>query len=126
MSSPDLLELFCCILGDKSQNVFPIEIASDKNIGTLKKFIKNEKQPIFDHIPADNLALYKITVTEATLDDALKKIKINLENLENLENLWPIFKLSRAFPLPLADGEFYVVIVQPPGGEFKCSLRCWY
>ena len=103
MSSPDLLELFCCILGDKSQNVFPIEIASDKNVGTLKKFIKNEKQPIFDHIPADNLALYKITITEAMLDDALKSI--NLENLENLEKLQPIFKLSWAFLLPLANGE---------------------
>jgi Crinkler effector protein N-terminal domain len=121
MVSPDLLELFCCILGDTSQNVFPVEIASDKNVGTLKKFIKNEKQAMFGHIDTNALALYKITVTEAMLDDALKSI-----NLKNLEKLQPIFKLSRAFPLPLADGEFYVVIVWHPGGECKCSLRCWY
>ena len=58
---------------------------------------------MFGHTDADALALYKITVTDAALDDALEKI--NLENLESLETLRPTFKLSRAFPLPLANDE---------------------
>jgi Crinkler effector protein N-terminal domain len=123
MSNPDLLNLYCWVLGDGPENVFAVEISSDKDVCTLKKFIKNVQQPIFDHIAASALVLYKITVTDAALDDELERI--NLENIGNLEKLRPTLKLSWAFPLPLADDELYVVIVRPPG-ECKCSLRCWY
>jgi Crinkler effector protein N-terminal domain len=125
MSNPDLLKLYCWVLGDGPQNVFPVKIASDKYIGTLKEYIKDWKQAMFGHIDANALALYKITVAEAVLGNELEKI--NLENPENLEKLQPTLKLSGAFSHPPADNHLHVVvIVWSPDGECKCSLCCWY
>jgi hypothetical protein len=39
--------------------LFPVEIDREKSVGALKKAIKEEKRPIFDHIPADHLDLWK-------------------------------------------------------------------
>ena len=128
MSHPDLLNLWCWVLGGGPQNVFPVKIPSDEDVATLKKYIKNKKQHMFDHIPAHYLVLHKITITDAALDDKLEKI--NLENLENLDKLWPTLKLSQAFSHPLAEDELYVVIVRPPGSEcnnvfvLHCNPSC--
>jgi Crinkler effector protein N-terminal domain len=98
MSNPNLLKKFCWVLGDGPQNVFPVKIASDEDVGTLKKFIKNEKQPTFDHIPTDTLVLYKTTVAYTVFYNELERI-----NLENLDMLLPILELSQAFSYPLAN-----------------------
>jgi hypothetical protein len=41
--SNELLELFCHILGDSSDRIFPIKIASTESVGELKKEIKAQK-----------------------------------------------------------------------------------
>ena len=59
---PDsLLNLNCWVHGDELQNVFPVKIARDETVGALKKAIKEEKKPLFDHIPADSLELWKVS-----------------------------------------------------------------
>jgi hypothetical protein len=47
------------VLGDDPSHVFTIEIGGTKNVSTLKKAIKNEKKPAFDHVRADALVLWK-------------------------------------------------------------------
>jgi hypothetical protein len=42
--------------------VFPVKIAKEESVGTLKKEIKKEKKPDFDHIPADKLILWKVSL----------------------------------------------------------------
>jgi hypothetical protein len=54
------LELNCLVLGDVSSRVFTVKIANTENVSALKKLIKVEKKPAFDHVPADTLDLWKV------------------------------------------------------------------
>jgi hypothetical protein len=47
------LNLNCLVLGHDASHIFPIEIAESKTVDTLRKAIKDEKRPAFDHVPAD-------------------------------------------------------------------------
>jgi hypothetical protein len=38
----NILEINCWVLGDDLNGVFPVEVASSKTVGTLKKAIKEE------------------------------------------------------------------------------------
>ena len=42
--------------------MFPVDIAKEKSVGTLKDTIKDKKKPDFDHIPADKLTLWKVSL----------------------------------------------------------------
>ena len=59
----DMLQLWCWVEGDDHKHTFPIEITGSKTIGELKKAIKKEKEPAFDHLPADILTLWKVSAS---------------------------------------------------------------
>jgi len=59
---PTILELNCLVSGDNRGRIFTIEIADTKNVGALKDSIKVKKKPAFDHVPADTLALWKVSL----------------------------------------------------------------
>jgi hypothetical protein len=56
------LELNCLVQGDDSRRVFQLEIASTKTVSALKDPIKDKKKPAFDHVPADTLVLWKVSI----------------------------------------------------------------
>ena len=62
--------LSCFVLGDDEERVFPVEIAKDKNVGILKKLIKEEKAPHLNHIAASDLDLWKVCLP---IDDPASK-----------------------------------------------------
>ena len=51
--------LACWIVGLDDANAFPVDILLSKTVGHLKKAIKKEKEPIFNHIAADQLEIWK-------------------------------------------------------------------
>ena len=55
-----ILELNCWILGEDVNRVFPVKIQTTESVGALRKAIKEEKKPEFDHVPADSLKLWKV------------------------------------------------------------------
>jgi hypothetical protein len=55
------LQLNCWVFGDDVSRVFPVKITNTESVGTLKKAIKEEKKPAFDHVTADSLALWKVS-----------------------------------------------------------------
>ena len=55
------LDLNCIVLSDDPSHVFPVKIARTESISTLKKMIKEEKKPAFDHVPTDTLSLWKVS-----------------------------------------------------------------
>jgi hypothetical protein len=57
---PRILELNCWVLGDDPDHVFTVKITGTENVSALKEEIKNKKRPVFDHIPADSLKLWKV------------------------------------------------------------------
>jgi hypothetical protein len=61
VAPPQLITINCWVLSDDLDCVFPVKIAPDESVGALKKAIKEEKKPAFDHIPADRLGLWKVS-----------------------------------------------------------------
>ena len=59
MAPPQLITINCWVLSDRPESVFPVKIAPEESVGALKKAIKEEKRPAFDHIPTDRLDLWK-------------------------------------------------------------------
>jgi hypothetical protein len=61
VAPPQLITINCWVLSDDLDCVFPVDIDREKSVGALKKAIKEEKKPAFDHIPADRLGLWKVS-----------------------------------------------------------------
>jgi len=51
----------CWIVGLDDANAFPVDILLSKTVGHLKKAIKKEKEPILNHIAADQLEIWKVS-----------------------------------------------------------------
>jgi len=49
----NILELNCWVLGDDTQGVFPVKIASSETVGTLKEAIKDKITHSFDDLDAN-------------------------------------------------------------------------
>ena len=56
------LNLNCLVLGDDASRTFPIKIAKSDTVGDLRKLIKDENTPAFDHVPANTLVLWKVSI----------------------------------------------------------------
>ena len=87
MSTTDFL-LFCFVLGDDEESVFPVEIAKDKNVGILKDEIKKKNPRALNAVDAKDLDLWKVCLP---LDDPASKqpqtgppLRVN----KRLSSLW--------------------------------------
>ena len=121
-----LLLLNCCVLGNDLK-VFTVEIEETKNVSILKKLIK-EKSPIFNHIPADLLVLWKSSIPfNEDLKEDVEKL-----NLVDDKLLLPVQILSNVFPYVLGKETARIVVdrlhsdEQRDGAgnlpEIKCTL----
>jgi Crinkler effector protein N-terminal domain len=114
------LGLWCFVLGDKppSMRVFQVQVPLEANIAGLKEVIKEKKRPEFDHIAANMLDLYRVTVPMDNLDEFND---IGPDSLK--DGLLPRQKLSQVFAGLPTDDYLYIVAVPPPGGcEFSFCL----
>jgi hypothetical protein len=57
-----MLNLLCYVRGDDYKNAFRVTIGMEEWVADLKEAIKEKKRPYFDHIPADSLVLWKVSV----------------------------------------------------------------
>ena len=57
------LKLFIYVIGIGGSS-FSVTIQSSKTVDDLKKAIKEEKKPRLDHIAADELTLYKVSIPD--------------------------------------------------------------
>jgi hypothetical protein len=80
--------LNCFVLGDDEERVFPVEIAKDKNVGILKKLIKEEKARLLNDVDASDLDLWTVCLP---IDDPTSKkpqtgppLRVN----KRLSSLW--------------------------------------
>src|SRR6266550_5347518 len=107
-----LLQLNCWVLGEDPNRIFPVMIERTASVGALKDAIKDEKRPAFDHIPADALVLWKVSVLarREDLEEDVKKL-----NLDNKHSLWPVVKLSLLFSDQPVDDHLHIVVKAPTG-----------
>ena len=113
--APSLLLLNCWVLGDDSTRIFPVKIDRDENIGTLKDAIKEKKKPAFDHITADSLDVWNVSIPI----DGDTNLQAQVKNLKVLDtrSLLPVQKLSDIFRNVVE--KYLHVIVRTSTGE--CS-----
>jgi hypothetical protein len=105
------LNLNCLVLGHDASHIFPIEIAERKTVGALRKAIKDEKRPAFDHVPADTLLLWKVSIlVNRNPTENLSKLDFVDEN-----SLLPVKKLSKIFSEKPEDEHLHIVVRVPPG-----------
>lgn len=111
------IKLRCWALGSAIDRVFPVAIASDETVGDLKGKIKEKKEHEFRDFDADALALYKISAKEKDVDTALAAISV--DHFKEVDKLGGSHSLWQVFPKLPTKGHVYVVVVEPPNGEWR-------
>ncbi|KAF9336882.1 hypothetical protein BG006_006990 [Podila minutissima] len=102
------LTLFCLVDGEATSRAFSVDIDRTKSVGHLKKLVKSEK-PRFDDIVADELSLWRISVSD---DNQGSAVMIDaLDDKTELNN--PRTRLSELFP-ESPDDNTYIIVQRPP------------
>jgi hypothetical protein len=82
-----------------------------KTVIDLRKGIKNEKRPEFDHVAADTLVLWKVSIPVVqSLNETLDEL-----DLVDAGSLSPVKKLSTVFADAPEEGHLHVVVKRPIG-----------
>ncbi|KIM79435.1 hypothetical protein PILCRDRAFT_74257 [Piloderma croceum F 1598] len=115
------LDLNCLVLGHDPSHIFPIEIGESKTVGALKKSIKDEKRPAFDHVPADTLLPWKVSIpVNRNLNENLSKLNFVDEDL-----LLPVKRLSGVFSDQPEDEHLHIIVrVLPAESQPQLNLNC--
>jgi hypothetical protein len=110
-------DLNCLILGEDPNNIFTVQILCNKTVGDLRRAIKEETKPEFDHVPADTLVLWSVSIL---VDHQFRQ---NLDKFVSKEQnpLSPVEVLSDVFPDPLKR-HVHVVVQPPPYGHGECHF----
>ena len=108
----ELLELNCFVLGDSANNTFPVKIARTESVGTFKESIK-KNSPVFDHIPAHQLVLWKVSIAfDRNIQETIHELGLTDEG-----SLLPVDELSEIFVDLPARRHLHIIVRRP--GEFE-------
>jgi hypothetical protein len=106
-----MLALNCWLDGDDVSQVFPIKIPGTESVGSLKDAIKAKKKPVLDHIAADSLLLWKVSIP----DDA--NLKESLDNLNGTFLSTSTAPVSFVFSDAPRSGYLHIVAKKPDGDD---------
>ncbi|KAF9397540.1 hypothetical protein BGX21_008749, partial [Mortierella sp. AD011] len=99
------ITLFCIIEGDSV--AFPVDIPSQKTVGHLKKAIHKEKSNDLQHVDADKLILFHVSIADEG----------NPVHLENVESKAPLIKstdeISEVFGTAPAKKTIHIIVQLP-------------
>lgn len=110
-----ILELNCFVQGDDASQVFPVKIANNKLVSALKEAIKDKKKPALDHVDADSLKLWKVSIP---VNDGFKENVSNIE-LRDKEALSPVQELSDIFSGVPTRKHVHIIVHAPLASECK-------
>jgi hypothetical protein len=106
------------VQGDDRLHVFPVEIADNKSVGSLRDIIKEKNTHAFQNVDAHTLVLWKVSIPTDGLDAQDPRIV----GLDGHQALLPVDTLSEVFS---DDGPLrkclHIVVRSPPhaAGEFS-------
>jgi hypothetical protein len=102
----------CYVHGDYYKHTFKVKIGNEESVTALKKAIKEEKRPDFDHIIADSLTLWKVPVSfNKNLKESVEALNLVDDNL-----LQPPEIISELFPSGL-EKTIHIIVDRPPPDE---------
>ena len=113
------LYINCLVFGDGSSHLFTIEIEDTKNVSALKKAIKDEKKHSFEHVDADSLDIFKVSIPmDDDIDSTLKRFQPEHDPERGVHHLsLPVKPLKGVFGDPI-DEHIHVIVQHPPPGKF--------
>ena len=117
-----MFKLLCYVHGDDYQQAFEVKIGEEETIAALKKAIKEEKSPDFDHIPADSIVVWNALI----LFNRDLKEKVEALNLVDDDSLQPPEILSDLFPSRLEKMTVHIIVDRPPPGELYLPVVLMY
>ncbi|KAF9946559.1 hypothetical protein BGZ72_000228 [Mortierella alpina] len=110
MATP--MKLFCLVDGESTFNAFPVEIGPDQTIGDLKNLIKTKRTPRFDDVAADELTLWRVSISFP--DDNDDEAHILLDSLDEKKKLGPATRLSKVFPEDFSEETIHILVQRTP------------
>ena len=110
---PQATLLNCLVLGDARNRIFPVMISRTKNVGALRKAIKDEKQHVFHSVDADELDLYHISLPD---DDELEH---RLRDFNFGKPLQPTLILVNIFIDVPTEEHVHIIVRRPLRGELS-------
>lgn len=113
--APATIELNCLVLGHPSDRIFPVKIALNESVGSLKYAIKEKKKPAFDHIPADILVLWEASISNRFSQQELEGLCE--DNFDHVRSLSPMDRLSKVFSGVPKEGQIHIFVKPPPIGK---------
>jgi hypothetical protein len=119
MATP--LNLNCWVLGEDSTRIFPVEIDRGKNVGGLKEAVKEKMKPAFDHITANSLDVWNVSIPMD--EDANLEAQVMNLRLHEKKPLWALKGLLKIFS-DLDKETLHVVVKAPPISEHRCLSCC--
>jgi hypothetical protein len=87
-----IFTIFCVVEGQSTWNAFPVKIDDGDYISTLRNLIKAAQSPAFDHIPADELSLWKTDHYVYNLLDQEKVFHVNAQ--PEATKLHPLMRIN--------------------------------
>jgi hypothetical protein len=114
------LKLICHVKGEPYKHTFEVKIGKEESVAALKKAIKEEKSPDFDHIPADSLVLWNASIPyNPSLTDNVDTLHLDDDGLpqvsdELIQSLLPVRKLSNIFSRPPIEEHVHIMVKPPP------------
>src|ERR1700722_16379342 len=109
-----VLELNCLVLGDDTSHIFTVKIPDNDNVSTLKNAIWTKNRPVFDHIPAHQLVLWKVSLPD---DENLQQTLDEQELVEGAALRRSFTRLSNVFPTRPKDEHLHILIQCSPTRE---------
>jgi hypothetical protein len=114
-----ILELNCVVHDDDHHHIFPVKIAGTESVGTLKKLIKEAKKPAFDHVTADSLRLWNVSIP---VDDDFKE-NVGKFELSDEGVLSPVDVLSEVFSVAPVPKRVHIIVLPPPARECEYLIK---
>ncbi|KAF9536735.1 hypothetical protein EC957_009860 [Mortierella hygrophila] len=111
------LTLFCLISGESTASAFSVKVDRSATVDDLKDAIKSKQAPAFDDITANNLVLWRATIS------ADEEGIITLDSLDDKTKLGnPRTHLSKLFP-KTPDDNTYIVVERPKATSTPHTLE---
>ncbi|KAG0336079.1 hypothetical protein BG004_008207 [Podila humilis] len=113
------LTLFCLVDGEIIS--FPVAIESDKTIGELKDLIKVKKPVDFEHVDANNLTLWKVSIPVAPKNE---RKEIWLADVPSKEELDETDDIADVFTEAPPKKRIHIIVQRPaPQGDLHVDIK---
>ncbi|KAG6815776.1 hypothetical protein H0H93_009044, partial [Arthromyces matolae] len=104
MAASSKLKFNCLVLGEPIDTMFVVTIEADENVADLRNAIKAAITPTFEHVPANLIDLWKVSIA------AHVHFNLDPKNFVDEPRLQPWEKLGSLFTDPPVEGHVHIIV----------------